>query len=290
MNKKEILENRISKHQIQKLLFIEQFNFKFNSAGYYTLDETWNCAHRIIEDSMFFIFFKGAAHIKIGEEEQLCGSGSVIFMPENYSQKWWVDKIDKHENIELIAVHLDPLNAWNLNLFKLFPTLFAKMDQINYWRNRFIQFVSLFNQNEELGQISGKALIKELLNSLVFNDFLINNYDVKMNPRITKALEYIHEKYKKDISVEMLADMTRLSSAQLRKIFYQELKVNPKEYIYTYRLKQSIEMLKYSNLTIKEIAYEMGFQNDHYYHTLFKKNFHITPSEFRSNYLNKNLI
>lgn len=282
MNEKKLLEDKISNQQIQELKFIEQFNFKINSAGYYDLDTSWKITDRIINDSMFFIFFKGSAYVKIRDEEQLCTSGTIVFMPEGFPQTWYVDTKVKFETIELYCLHLDPFNAWNLNLFKLFETFFVKIENIEYWRARFIHFVSLFNHNKELGQISGESLMKEMLTALVFQGFEIGSSKSKVDPRIIKILEYIHEKYNKDITVEELAEISRLSTVQLRKIFHSELQINPKEYIYTYRLKQSIEMLKHSNLTIKEISYKIGFKNDHYFHTLFKKNFKMTPSDFRN--------
>lgn len=290
MNEKKLLTEKINITQIQALQFIEQFKFKLNSAVYWELDATWRTKDRIVDDSMFFIFFKGSAYVKIKEEEQLCSPGSIVFMPEGYEQTWWVDPKINKEIIELYCLHLDPLNAWNMNLFKLFTTMFIKIKNIDYWRERFIQYVALFNTNKELGQNTGNAFMKELLTAMIFQDFEIGSSKVSVDPRIIKVLEHIHEKYNQDITVEELADISRLSSAQLRKIFYQELQVNPKEYIYTYRLKQSMEMLKYSNLTIKEISYKIGFNNDHYFHNLFKKNFNITPSEFRKKGIKETVI
>ena len=281
MNEKKLLEEKITGHQIQELQFLEQFNFKVNSAGYYDLDSTWKVKDRLVDDSMFFIFTKGSAFVKIKDEKQLCSRGSIVFMPEGFSQSWWVDTKINDEIIELYCLHLDPCNAWNLNLFKLFESNFVTIENVEYWKARLIQFVALFNHNKELGQLSGEALMKEMLTALVFQGFSLGSLKTKLDPRVIKILEYIHEKYNEDISVEDLADISRLSSVQLRKIFQAELKVNPKEYIYTYRLKQSVEMLKYSNLTVKEISYQIGFKNDHYFHTIFKKNFNMTPSEFR---------
>lgn len=281
MNEKKELKEKITKQHIEELQFIEQFNFKINSAAYYDLDSTWKNKDRVIDDSMFFIFFKGAAYVKIKDEKQLCATGSIVFMPEGYSQTWWVDTKINDEIIELYCLHLDPFNAWSLNLFKLFKTLFVKINNVEYWRDRFTQFVSLYNHDKKMGQITGNSFMKELLTALVFQGYSMGSLPIKVDQRIIKVLEFIHEKYNEDISVEDLAEISRLSAVQLRKIFHQELNINPKEYIYTYRLKQAIEMLKYSNLTVKEISYKIGFKNDHYFHTIFKKKYQITPSDFR---------
>jgi AraC-like DNA-binding protein len=42
-------------------------------------------------------------------------------------------------------------------------------------------------------------------------------------------------------------------------------------------------MLASSDLSIKEIAYEMGFQSIHYFSRIFKKKTGMSPSEIRKN-------
>jgi len=281
MNEKQTLEDRITPQQIKTLEFLEQFNFKINSAAYFELDERWHCDGRFIEDSMFFVFFSGEAFVKIKDEEYLCHRSSISLMPENYIQKWWIKPSKQFEVIRMAVIHLDPFNAWNLNLFKLFKSCFIDCKNIQYWQRRFLQFVSLYNSNKVVGGESGKSLLKEFFTALVYDGLQLNEPEKQIDNRLFKVLTYIHENYASDIDVEELAEIARLSSTQLRKIFFNEMHINPKEYIYHFRLKQAVEMLRHTNLTIKEITFKVGFKNDHYFHNSFKKKFKLTPSDFR---------
>jgi AraC-like DNA-binding protein len=46
------------------------------------------------------------------------------------------------------------------------------------------------------------------------------------------------------------------------------------------RLSKSVELLKNTDLTISEIAFEVGFKDSGYYGKCFRKKFNQTPTEF----------
>jgi signal transduction histidine kinase/ligand-binding sensor domain-containing protein/DNA-binding response OmpR family regulator len=90
----------------------------------------------------------------------------------------------------------------------------------------------------------------------------------------------------KDISnsrldVDTLASALNLSRSSLYRKLKSMTDLSPNEFIRNIRLKHACCMLKESSLTISEIAYELGFSDPRYFSTSFKKEFNLTPSEFR---------
>lgn len=65
--------------------------------------------------------------------------------------------------------------------------------------------------------------------------------------------------------------------------------MNLKEYIHITRLRKATDLLSSSNLSIKEIANEVGFQDEKYFMRVFKKYKKMTPSEFRNAYYRTHL-
>ena len=55
------------------------------------------------------------------------------------------------------------------------------------------------------------------------------------------------------------------------------------DFILSVRLKKAAQLLKETNRTISEVAMETGFADHSYFSAVFKKNFEISPSEFRQN-------
>jgi DNA-binding response OmpR family regulator len=72
-----------------------------------------------------------------------------------------------------------------------------------------------------------------------------------------------------------------LSKMQL----YRKLKtltaMTPGEFIRHIRLKSAAELLTTTNLTVTEIFYRTGFNNQSYFFREFKKNYHCAPNEYR---------
>ncbi|RAV31021.1 hybrid sensor histidine kinase/response regulator transcription factor [Sinomicrobium soli] len=71
-----------------------------------------------------------------------------------------------------------------------------------------------------------------------------------------------------------------------RTLLYQKMNdilgMSIKEFIMDIRLKRSAQLLRDSDLTISEISYATGFKNPKYFSTCFRKQYNVTPSEFRN--------
>lgn len=70
-----------------------------------------------------------------------------------------------------------------------------------------------------------------------------------------------------------------------RTILYQKIHdivgMSIKEFILNMRLKRSAYLLEKSDLTVAEVAYQTGFNNAKYFSVCFKKQFELSPSEFK---------
>lgn len=97
------------------------------------------------------------------------------------------------------------------------------------------------------------------------------------NPAMTKAIHFIRENFKKDISIKQVADEAQISERYLRKIFAEHLNLAPIEYLNQIRINHAIELLRISELSIKEVCYESGFQSPQYFSRIFKKQVGVTP-------------
>jgi len=72
-----------------------------------------------------------------------------------------------------------------------------------------------------------------------------------------------------------------LSREYISRRFKQRFSVNLSDYIQTIRLNRAKELLSETEARIYEIALEVGYQDDKYFRKVFKKQFGMTPNEFR---------
>ncbi|ODU61925.1 MAG: hypothetical protein ABT12_00085 [Paludibacter sp. SCN 51-9] len=61
----------------------------------------------------------------------------------------------------------------------------------------------------------------------------------------------------------------------------------PVDMIKDYRLQKSLELLKNTDLSVSEIAFEVGFREAGYFGKCFRKKYGQTPTEYMSAYRKK---
>ena len=93
--------------------------------------------------------------------------------------------------------------------------------------------------------------------------------------------EYIDAHISEEISIEQLAALIYKSPSQASRIFRRAFGRTPYGYLTHQRFSRAKTMLLGTNMLVKEIAYSVGFRDEHYFSYVFGKKFGETPSAFR---------
>ncbi len=97
---------------------------------------------------------------------------------------------------------------------------------------------------------------------------------------------YIHEHYMDALTVRALAEQNDINENRLFYVFKKYTGMGPSNYLITYRLNQAKESLLASDAPIGEVATCVGYADALYFSRLFRKQFGVSPGEFRSNFRN----
>lgn len=81
--------------------------------------------------------------------------------------------------------------------------------------------------------------------------------------------------------VGQLNNVASMSQMQVYRKLKELVNQTPSQFIRNFRLLKGQELLKTSNKTVAEIAYEVGFMDPNYFSRIFTKEFSQTPSEYR---------
>ncbi|AUS98219.1 hypothetical protein CDQ84_09395 [Clostridium thermosuccinogenes] len=107
--------------------------------------------------------------------------------------------------------------------------------------------------------------------------------DNRQKEMIDKVLAYIQVNYlRPDISAEMLSDMVNLTPGYFGKLFSDYTGKSVNEYIIELRMKKAKELLERNDLSVSDIAMQVGFSNQSYFTATFKKWNGITPNHYRN--------
>ena len=98
---------------------------------------------------------------------------------------------------------------------------------------------------------------------------------------ISAAKVMIQESYM-DISPEEIASRLCLSYSSFRKTFKEYTGFSPARYINEVRMSKAKELLTNTSMSIKEVAFHVGYNNHDYFFTAFRHVTGRTPAEYRA--------
>ena len=119
----------------------------------------------------------------------------------------------------------------------------------------------------------------------VVDELIERSPDVQINHNVIvvrRAKDYIKDHYKEQINLQIVADANGVSPGHLSKCFKNIEKKGFSEYLTSVRLNEAKELMRKGDMSIQEIAYEVGFSDSNYFGKSFKKNEGITPKEYCS--------
>jgi two-component system response regulator YesN len=79
-----------------------------------------------------------------------------------------------------------------------------------------------------------------------------------------------------------VASEVSLSASHFSVVFSQEAGQTFKEYLTEIRINKAKELLRMTSLRSADIAFQVGYNDPHYFSSVFKKNTGLSPIEFRS--------
>ena len=94
------------------------------------------------------------------------------------------------------------------------------------------------------------------------------------------TLDYIEQKYKTATLTE-LSEILHLPMHVLSKMIKKTTGHNFKELLQRKRLNKSVELMCDTDLAVSDIIAAVGYENNSYFHRIFKERYHITPRAFR---------
>lgn len=91
------------------------------------------------------------------------------------------------------------------------------------------------------------------------------------NESLKKAIAYIRLNFHQDINISNVASHIGISERYLRNLFPQYLNLSPLDFLNQIRINKAIELLRNTEMSVKEICFQCGFRSPQYFSHLFKQ-------------------
>lgn len=145
------------------------------------------------------------------------------------------------------------------------------------------QVRALIGQIEALGNdadthaIANREIFFMQLLLLLRKSSLVENADGRLN----QTIAWLEDHFAEEVCWEALADRFNLSLRTLHRQLKQQTGLTPQRYLNRLRLMKARHLLRHSEESVTDIAYQCGFGDSNHFSTLFKREFSWSPREIR---------
>lgn len=145
-----------------------------------------------------------------------------------------------------------------------------------------------FHELFELPECAGKHLYNQYRNGAVI--LMIFSYYLECFPNKRKyendyvygARTYIEAQFRNpELTVNRIADHLKIDRSHLYRLFKSEIGLSPMDYINRRRIAEAEVLMVNRRMSIKDVAFSVGFTDQLYFSRVFKRLSGKTPTEFR---------
>lgn len=253
----------------------EKFYYAGTFEGTEDPDVEWPHRH----DFYSFVWFTESSGINVIDfEEYEIKPERLFFMQPKQVHNWSYSKESKGY---IIVFDKHFANAFQLDVMNIaFFDLSPKTTQL--LKPLFENLIEESNLNDKLSEKIIASGISYLLFQLkrLANDFEQNKCIKPKN--ILKFSKLVLNTISENLSVKDYADRLHLTVEKLNKICKESYGQNPKTIILDKKITEAKRLLYFTDLSVKEIAFQLGFEDPSYFSRIFKQKTKRLPSNFRS--------
>lgn len=223
--------------------------------------------HTFIE---LIYFLSGEAQVKTAYGDTFLTLYDVLIHPSNVKHREYVDL---HRRQEIIALGVFASTDFQFN------ESFVLKDNTGNIRRVFLMLDDYFNKSSILHDELVEQLLALLLTYLKMSAWELHISKSKYS-MIDNIVEFVHEKYMLPLTVKSLAEHVHVSESYLSRFMTSQIGISPMKYVNHIRIENAKQALK-TDISIELLASMVGFSDQKYFSTVFKRETGLSPSEYR---------
>ncbi|SDB82784.1 transcriptional regulator, AraC family [Pelagirhabdus alkalitolerans] len=222
---------------------------------------------------------EGKAQARIGKHTYSLEQGDLIFVPPNTHYQLTIHPNQLSGDYHLF-VKGDWLRSWWKELGQPnFASLSTTDPIVTLWR---LLSTENLRPTHEQTQALNTHLLKSIL--LMIKEEINARHSIQRPFIVTRMMRYIEEHALESITLEDVANEVELSVSRASHLFKDHTDKTMIQYAQHIKLEAAINQMKYTNMTLEQIALMCGFGNYPYFHRLFTRKYELSPSQYRKVY------
>lgn len=243
---------------------------------------------------------KGKLEVEINLKTYHIGDNSVIInIPGNIARVFKTDEIQEDTHFVLVAVSSDFLSSSRMDYARLFDESISILDNPCFVMSEseksiFMKYLDLAYNLLGLGSPNMKHSLRGIVSSCLYFAGAVWQEKLRSAPRpggdsptlrsklvLEQFLKLVAQYHDRERGMAFYADKMCMTPKYLSKLIKNVSGKSGPEWIDSFVILEAKNMLKYTDIPIKEIVYKLHFPNSSVFYKFFKSHTGMTPSEYR---------
>lgn len=273
---KKIITNFLNVDPVTKQIYITDIGYYPKAKNHYAERPGGISQHIIIYCT------EGYGWLEINKKKIEVSPSQFIAIPANTPHKyaanmdkpWTIYWIHFKGEIAAFIVELilknsenyKPYLSYNEDRIKLFEDICTNLE--NGYSSDTLRYVNM--------------IFSHFLSSLIYED-KFNHEDNKVadDDIVDKTINFMQQNIKKTVRLDELSTFANLSTSHFSAIFRAKTGYSPIEYFNQLKIQKACQYISFTNLSIKNIAIDLGIDDQYYFTRMFTKLMGSSPSEYR---------
>lgn len=171
----------------------------------------------------------------------------------------------------------------DINFFDIVKTpIIIKAGDIPVLHQMFKNIIENLKNCDITSNLRARAAFLNIL-SWYFEHISLDDITIEESPveKLNAVVAFMENNLDKEISIEEMAEIVHFHPNYFIKFFRNHMDCSPVQYVNRLKVEKAKQLLKSTNLSIRNIAEKTGFNEAGYFSRTFKKYTGHTPREFR---------
>ena len=219
-----------------------------------------------------------ADYIFSGGERCTVKSGELIFLAPSAAYSIKTKKYFKHYTVNFkIRKELSELSLLGAEFWHL------KTENPELYRHLFKSLITHWKLKKSCFEMRSFACLYEIVANFG-SEICEQKHSANAHKRLAPAKEYIDKNYCLPIDLNLLANLSNMSTTNFRREWTKLYEISPMQYRDKVRLDYAKEYLLSGYYTVGEVSLKCGFSDANYFIRFFKKHTGISPLKFTKQY------
>ncbi len=250
--------------------FVNSGNLQLVECGYAEVNDEWHKFVAVFPYYRLYLVKSGNAVMYLKNSEMNLQGGYMYLIPSFQVVSSKCTDILKH-----YYLHFSSKNK--ISSFMEFFKPVYKVPASETDQRLFDELLECFLKEDVSSVIKREGIFRYLLAEFYENTEYYNVEMVRFEP----VLNYIDRHINEHIDAQTLASVINLNKVYFSNLFAKTFGVSPIKYVNYKKMNIAATMLAENKMSVKEIAYSLGYENEMYFFRLFKNTFGITPANYK---------